>query len=731
MHDLHGAAAEDETGTDHHRITDAPRGRDRLLGASRHAVLGLQQLQVLDHPREPFTVLGRLDRVHVGPEDRDAILEQSLRQLQRRLPAELHDGPDRLLAPRDLDDVFERQRLEVEAVRRVVVGGHRLRIAVDHDAFEPGGAEREAGLDAAVVELDALADAVRARAEDQHLLARVWKRLVLVLVRRVQVRRVRLELGRAGVDPLVDRVEVLRFALASDVPHGARGELRDAPIGEPQPLPAPQLRKRLAGGDLAFRADQLFDLAQEPWVDRGELRDLAGRDPGPVRLADPEDPFGRRRLHLGPDTLQVLRAVLALAEHVAAERTVQAAGSVLEAAQSLVQRLVERPPDGHHLADGLHRRGERLVGMRELLEVEARHLHHAVVDRGLERARRRLGDVVLDLVERVPDGQLRGDARDGESGRLRGQRRAARYARVHLDDDDASGARIDAELDVRAACLDADGADHLPRHVAHLLVLDVAEGLRRCDGDRVPGVHAHRIDVLDRADDHHVVGVVAHHLQLEFLPPEHGLLDEHLVHRAVGERARPHLGELLAVVGDAAAQAAEGEAGPQDERESELVPDRVHLVERTRHARLGHVEADGGHRVLEPLPVLGFLDGVELRPDELRVVLGEDALPRELDREVQRGLPPERRQDGIRTLDGQDPLGRLDGDRLDVGAVGPLRVRHDGRGVRVEEDGPVAVLAERLQCLHSGVVELAGLPDDDGTRAEQEDGLQVLSARHS
>src|SRR2546426_2180192 len=38
-------------------------------------------------------------------------------------------------------------------------------------------------------------------------------------------------------------------------------------------------------------------------------------------------------------------------------------------------------------------------------------------------------------------------------------------------------------------------------------VLDVGERLRGGHGDRVARVHAHRVDVLDAADDHDVVGL--------------------------------------------------------------------------------------------------------------------------------------------------------------------------------------------------------------------------------
>ena len=58
-------------------------------------------------------------------------------------------------------------------------------------------------------------------------------------------------------------------------------------------------------------------------------------------------------------------------------------------------------------------------------------------------------------------------------------------------------------------------------------------------------------------------------------------------------------------------------------------------------------------------------------------------------------------------------LERFGVERLDVGRVGELRVGHDRRRVRVGEDHPVALLAQHAAGLGAGVVELAGLPDDD------------------
>ena len=128
-------------------------------------------------------------------------------ELQRRLAAERHDDAAqvaRSAARRSMmaSTSSRGDRLEVQPVGRVVVGRHGLGVAVDHDRLEAGVAQRERGVHAAVVELDPLPDAVRARAEDDHLRPVAGAHLVLVLVGRVVVRRLGRELRRARVDRL-------------------------------------------------------------------------------------------------------------------------------------------------------------------------------------------------------------------------------------------------------------------------------------------------------------------------------------------------------------------------------------------------------------------------------------------------------------------------------------------------------------------------------------------------
>ena len=378
------------------------------------------------------------------------------------------------------------------------------------------------------------------------------------------------------------------------------------------------------------------------------------------------------------------------------------------------------------------------IGLAELLEGKARNLGDDVVDARLEARRRgAAGDVVAQLIERVAHRQLGGHLCDREAGGLGGQRRRTRHARVHLDDDHPPVLRVDRELHVRAAGVHANLAQDRDRRIAHQLVFLVGQRLRGRHRDRIAGVDAHRIEVLDRADDDAVVRLVADDFHLEFLPADQALFDEQLVGRREIQAALADLFELFRVVGDAAAGAAEREARADHHRETGAADLRLDallhapgLFHRVRDAALRRVQADAGHRVLELQAVLGLLDRLLVGADHLDAVLGEHAVLVQVERAIERGLPAHRRQDRVRPLLGDDLLDHLPGDGLDVGHIGHLRVGHDRRRVAVDEDDAVALFAQRLAGLRAGVVELAGLADDDGAGADDQDRFEVAALRH-
>ena len=155
------------------------------------------------------------------------------------------------------------------------------------------------------------------------------------------------------------------------------------------------------------------------------------------------------------------------------------------------------------------------------------------------------------------------------------------------------------------------------------------------------------------------------------------------------------------------------------------------LLHRPARRRLSGTSAPISlHRVAEQQAILGDLDRLDRRADQLDAVLLERAVLAERHREVERGLAADGRQHRVGTLLLDDLREHFRRQRLDVGAIGDLRVGHDRRRVAVDEDDLEPLGAQRLARLGAGVVELAGLPDDDRAGADDEDALDVGTLGH-
>ncbi|MPM28721.1 hypothetical protein SDC9_75249 [bioreactor metagenome] len=587
------------------------------------------------------------------------------------------------------------------------------------------------GVHARVVELDALADPVGPRTEDDHrrLLPRGDLGIgVGQLVAGVQVGRTRRELRRAGVDGLVRRPDAQRPPDAGDDVGAQAADGADLGVGQAVVL---GVQQDLGGelGGLADLVDHLGDqqqLVDEPGVDLRRLEHLLRCGPRTQRPVDVVDPAVVRAGGAGQQLLDGR-----------GDRAgdVELGLVVLHRAQCLAQRLGEVAPDRHHLTDRLHVGGEGVVGGGELLEREPRDLDHDVVQGGLEGGRGLGGDVVGDLVEGVADGDLGSDLGDREAGGLGGQRRRARDPGVHLDHDHPAVDRVDRELDVAAAGVDPDRANDRDADVAHLLVLTVGQRHRRGDGDRVAGVHPDRVEVLDRADHHHVVGVVTHHLELVLLPAHDRLLDQHLGGGAGVQAGAGDPVQVVLVVRETGAEAAHREGGADDHRVGQFRGGGHALVHGVADPGAGDLGLRAGHLeglddLLELLAVLAAQDRLDRGADQFDAVLLQHAVVVQRDGGVERGLAAQGRQQGVGALLGDDLLDELGGDRLQVGRVGELRVGHDRRRVGVHQDHPVALLAQHPARLGAGVVELTGLADDDRAGADDEDRFDVGAASH-
>jgi hypothetical protein len=175
-----------------------------------------------------------------------------------------------------------------------------------------------------------------------------------------------------------------------------------------------------------------------------------------------------------------------------------------------------------------------------------------------------------------------------------------------------------------------------------------------------------------------------------------------------------------------------GEGGPHDRRQLDRAVREASLGLRDRadDPRPGHAQVGLLHGAAEGLAVLGAVDRLVVRSDQLDAEALEGAVVMEGLGEVEGGLAAQCRKQRVGPLALDHPGDRARQERFDVGAIGELRVGHDRRRVRVDQHDLVALLQQDLAGLHARVVEFGRLADHDRPRADQQDLRDVVAPRH-
>ena len=188
---------------------------------------------------------------------------------------------------------------------------------------------------------------------------------------------------------------------------------------------------------------------------------------------------------------------------------------------------------------------------------------------------------------------------------------------------------------------------------------------------------------------------------------------------------------IVAVVGHAAARAAKGKGGANDRRKTNVFNSIHAFLHGVGDGRFGVFDAQTVHRLAKQFAVFGHLDGLAVRADQLDAEFLQHAHVRDCQRGVQAGLPAHGGQEGVWAFFFDDLGDDFRRDWLNIGGVSEARIGHDRRGVRIDEDDAVAFFAQGFTGLSAGIVELAGLPDDDGPGPDDHDGFDIVALRHT
>ncbi len=176
--------------------------------------------------------------------------------------------------------------------------------------------------------------------------------------------------------------------------------------------------------------------------------------------------------------------------------------------------------------------------------------------------------------------------------------------------------------------------------------------------------------------------------------------------------------ELLLVVGDAAARAAQGIGGPDDDRIADAPGGRQGGGQVLRDFGGDAGLADGLHGVPELLAVLRPLDGLDGGAQQTDAVLAQGAIPGQLHRERQPGLAAEPRQQAVRPFLFDDAADGFGVQGLQVDFVRQVLVGHDGGGVGIDQHRVDALRPQHPAGLGAGIVKFGRLADYDRAGAD-------------
>ena len=639
-------------------------------------------------------------------------------QIDSGLTAEGGNDAKGLFQLDDIHDILYAERLEIQLIRAGVIGGNRLGVVVDDDGFIARLFDGLYGMNGGIVKLYALTDTNGPRAKHNDLFLIRDHRLIFFLVGGIEVRNVAVKLGCAGVDHLVNGDNACRAAEVIDLNFTHAPKLCDLLIGEAHLLCRTQ-NLGIAGifGELSLLVHDVFQLTDEEHVNGGGIGNSAPVTSTAQQLGNGIDTV------VGTDFDIVEQFRLA---HTVKLTVMQMMQSDLKGTDRLEKAFLNGSADAHNLARRLHLRGERIVGVREFIKREARHLGDHIVQRRF-KGRRSVGN--LNLIQRHAHADLCRNTGNGITARLGRQRRRTGNTGVDLNQVILEGMGVKSKLNI-ASALDLQRANDLQRTVAEHMIFLIGERLRGTNDNGVACVDSHGVDVLHVTDGDGSVVFVAHHLVFDLLEALDALLDQNLMNRRERQGVFHHWQKFFLVIRKSAARAAQRKGGTKHHGITDLLGNLQAFLKGIGNIRRKHRLAKALTKLLEQLSVLRPLDRLTARSEKLNAALLKNSFLFKLHGKVKTRLTADSRKNGVGTLKSYDLCDIFQRQRLHIDLIGNAGIGHNGRGVGIAKNDLIAFLLECKAGLRSGIVEFRRLSDDDGAGTDDQNLFDIRSLRH-
>ena len=222
-----------------------------------------------------------------------------------------------------------------------------------------------------VVKFNTLADSDGTGSEHQHFAPVGSPDFIFLCVRRVIIRRYRLEFGSAGIHHFVAGYDVPAFAPAADFRLRSQCQFGDGTVRQAAPFGGShQLRRHRFLHDALFHGHNTPDFVNKKRINGRDARDIRWIHLAAQRFGHDEQPLV---IPLGKPLInQLIR-------QCGNSRQLQAMSLDLQRPDGFQQSRFESPVDGHHFAGRLHLGSQLTIGADKFIKRPPREFQHNVV----------------------------------------------------------------------------------------------------------------------------------------------------------------------------------------------------------------------------------------------------------------------------------------------------------------------------------------------------------------
>ena len=245
------------------------------------------------------------------------------------------------------------------------------------------------------------------------------------------------------------------------------------------------------------------------------------------------------------------------------------------------------------------------------------------------------------------------------------------------------------------------------------LIFFIGQRNCRCQNDGITGMNADRIHIFHAADGDAVALGVADYLKLDLLPARDAFFYQNLRNRGQIQTVGSNLLHLFYIVGNTAAGTAQREGRTNDYRIADLLRKSQAGFQIRYDLRRNTGLSNGNHRILKHLTVFCLVDGLRTRAQKPNAMALQEAFLGQLHGQCQSRLTSQGGQDAVRLLLLNNSLDRLQRQRLDIDVIRHRFIRHDRRGVGVDQNDLQALFLQCPAGLCASVVEFGCLTDYD------------------